>query len=272
MVISDKQTLRRCVKQAVRRAAVVETLLNFDAARGEMGIKALTTSIPKAEGLTPLQADAAAAFAAMDALEMPIEDIPRAALIQSGYTREAYLREILDQMRAKRVFACVSIRDAQSAVFEDDRIAPLLTLPEDFFAPGRYGVEYARRAEEIRLAAQQCGARDVLIRQFDEDALRFCLIPVCEDERLRLHVRLDTCAQADGFLRQLDASHTVRALAFGDETVEPMLIEAAATRRRLLVRVNKRIPLALEKLGLRFVPYAKMEAEGYSYLKYLFEN
>ena len=240
MVISDKQTLRRCVKQAVRRAAVVETLLNFDAARGEMGIKALTTSIPKAEGLTPLQADAAAAFAAMDALEMPIEDVPRAALIQSGYTREAYLREILDQMRAKRVFACVSIRDAQSA----------------FFAPGRYGVEYARRAEEIRLAAQQCGARDVLIRQFDEDALRFGLIPVCEDERLRLHVRLDTCAQADGFLRQLDASHTVRALAFGDETVEPMLIEAAATRRRLLVRVNKRIPLALEKLGLRFVPYA----------------
>ncbi len=256
MVISDKQTLRRCVKQVVRRAAVVETLLNFDAARGEMGIKALATSIPKAQGLTPLQADAAAAFAAMDALEMPIEDIPRAALIQSGYTREAYLREILDQMRAKRVFACVSIRDAQSAVFEDDRIAPLLTLPEDFFAPGRYGVEYARRAEEIRLAAQQCGARDVLIRQFDEDALRFCLIPACEDERLRLHVRLDTRAQMDGFLRQLDASHTVCALAFGDEAVEPMLIEAAATRRRLLVRVNKRIPLALEKLGLRFVPYA----------------
>ena len=256
MVISDKQTLRRCVKQAVRRAAVVETLLNFDAARGEMGIKALTTSMPKAQDLTPLQADAAAAFAAMDALEMPIEDIPRAALIQSGYTREAYLREILDQMRAKRVFAGVSIRDAQSAVFEDDRMAPLLTLPEDFFAPGRYGVEYARRAEEIRLAAQQCGARDVLIRQFDEDAFRFCLIPVCEDEHLRLHVRLDARAQVDGFLRQLDASHAVRALAFGDETIEPMLIEAAATRRRLLVRVNKRIPLALEKLGLRFVPYA----------------
>ena len=64
----------------------METLLNFDAARGEMGIKALTTSISKVQGLTPLQADAAAAFAAMDALEMPIEDIPRAALIQSGYT------------------------------------------------------------------------------------------------------------------------------------------------------------------------------------------
>ena len=53
MVISDKQTLRRCVKQAVRRAAVVETLLNFDAARGEMGIKALTTSISRAQGFRP---------------------------------------------------------------------------------------------------------------------------------------------------------------------------------------------------------------------------
>ena len=122
---------------------------------------------------------------------------------------------------------------------------------------GRYGVEYARRAEEIRLAAQQCGARDVLIRQFDEDALRFCLIPACEDERLRLHVRLDTRAQMDGFLRQLDASQLCARWRSGDEAVEPMLIEAAATRRRLLVRVNKRIPLALEKLGLRFVPYGQ---------------
>ena len=116
---------------------------------------------------------------------------------------------------------------------------------------------YPRRAEEIRLAAQQCGARDVLIRQFDEDALRFCLIPVCEDERLRLHVRGSIRARRQTvFCVSWMLPHIVRALAFGDEAVEPMLIEAAATRRRLLVRVNKRIPLALEKLGLRFVPYA----------------
>lgn len=256
MVISDKQTLRRCVKQAVRRAAVVETLLDFDVVRGEMGIKALAASLPKKQEVTPLQADAAAAYAAMDALEMPVEDISRAALIQSGYTREAYLREILDQMRAKRVLACVSIRDAQNAAFEDDRIAPLLTLPEDFFAPGRYGVAYADRAEEIGLAAQNCGARDVLVRHFDEDALRFCLIPACEDGNLRLHVRLETREQLEAFLRQLDASDTVCALAFADEAIESLLIEAAATRRRLLVRVNRQIPLALKKLGLRFVPYA----------------
>ena len=52
---------------------------------------------------------------------MPIDDMHRAALIQSGYTREAYLREILDVMHARRVFACVSLREAEHAAFADDQ-------------------------------------------------------------------------------------------------------------------------------------------------------
>lgn len=103
MVISDKQTLRRCVKQAVRRTEVVETLLYFDICNGEMGIKTLAETFSQSEGSTPFQADAVAAYAAMEALDMPIDDMHRAALIQSGYTREAYLREILDVMHARRV-------------------------------------------------------------------------------------------------------------------------------------------------------------------------
>lgn len=107
MVISDKQTLRRCVKQAVRRTEVVETLLYFDICNGEMGIKTLAETFSQSEGSTPFQADAVAAYAAMEALDMPIDDMHRAALIQSGYTREAYLREILDVMHARRVLpAC----------------------------------------------------------------------------------------------------------------------------------------------------------------------
>lgn len=256
MVISDKQTLRRCVKQAVRRAQVVETLLNFDVHRGEMGVRVLTGALPKSQEGSPLQADAAAAYAAMDALELPLEDMERAALIQSGYTREAYLREILDVMRAKRVFVCVSVRDAQTAVFEDDRIAPLLTLPKDFFAPGRYGVDYEKLAEELRIAAQSCGAKDILFECFDENALRFCLMPLCEDERLRLHVRLETREQLAIFLKLFDSSASVRALAFANEALEPQLIEAAESRRRLLVRVKNALPFAFAKLGTHFVPYA----------------
>ena len=181
MVISDKQTLRRCVKQAVRRTEVVETLLYFDICNGEMGIKTLAETFSQSEGSTPFQADAVAAYAAMEALDMPIDDMHRAALIQSGYTREAYLREILDVMHARRVFACVSLREAEHAAFADDRVAPLLVIPSDLFTPGRYGVEYAERADEIRSAAQKCGAKDILMEHFDENALQFCLLPLCED-------------------------------------------------------------------------------------------
>ena len=41
MIIRDKQDLRRCVKQAVRRAEVVETRLDFDILHGEVGVGAL---------------------------------------------------------------------------------------------------------------------------------------------------------------------------------------------------------------------------------------
>ena len=73
MVISDKQTLRRCVKQAVRRTEVVETLLYFDICNGEMGIKTLAETFSQSEGSTPFQANAVAAYAAMEALDMPID-------------------------------------------------------------------------------------------------------------------------------------------------------------------------------------------------------
>ena len=94
MVISDKQALRRCVKQAVRRAEAVESMLDFDILHGVLGVKPLLSmAVQPFEG-TPLGENAVAASAAMDALEMPFGDPARAELIQSGYTRDAYLREI----------------------------------------------------------------------------------------------------------------------------------------------------------------------------------
>ena len=256
MVISDKQTLRRCVKQAVRRTEVVETLLYFDICNGGMGIKTLAETFSQSEESTPFQANAVAAYAAMEALDMPIDDMHRAALIQSGYTREAYLREILDVMHARRVFACVSLREAEHAAFADDRVAPLLVISSDLFTPGRYGVEYAERADEIRSAAQKCGAKDILMEHFDENALQFCLLPLCEDEKLRLHIQLENGRQLNAFILLLDLFVGVRALAFADASIEPALIEAAASRRRLLVRIGEHIPLALSRLGTRFIPYA----------------
>lgn len=80
MVISDKQALRRCVKQAVRRAEVVESMLDFDILHGVLGVKPLLSmAVQPFEG-TPLGENAVAASAAMDALEMPFGDpAPRGA-------------------------------------------------------------------------------------------------------------------------------------------------------------------------------------------------
>ena len=41
MIISDKQELRRCVKQIVRRASVCEASLDFDVNSGEVGVEAM---------------------------------------------------------------------------------------------------------------------------------------------------------------------------------------------------------------------------------------
>ena len=68
---------------------------------------------------TPLGENAVAASAAMDALEMPFGDPARAELIQSGYTRDAYLREILDVMKAKRVLARVPMDKTQDIQYHD---------------------------------------------------------------------------------------------------------------------------------------------------------
>lgn len=90
MMISDKQALRRYVKQIVRHAEVVETMLDFDVAHGEMGVEAMLgtcASLPRTPSElssgrlthTPLGEDAAAMFAALDALDLPVHDLSRSS-------------------------------------------------------------------------------------------------------------------------------------------------------------------------------------------------
>ena len=72
MIIRDKQDLRRCVKQAVRRSEVVETRLDFDVQRGETGVGALMDAwVPGkdlADGMgTPLHATACSGLRRLNA-------------------------------------------------------------------------------------------------------------------------------------------------------------------------------------------------------------
>lgn len=270
MIISDKQELRRCVKQLVRRAEVCEASLDFDVSGGETGVEAMldTWTHPAAtpgEALrrataehTPFDADAAAMFAALDAMELPVRDLDRAQAMVMEYERPAYLREVLDTMRARCVLVRVPTDRAAQASFEDDRFEPLLEANGDLFVPGRYGVDYAGAARKLADGAQACGAKNLLLERFDAQALRYCLLPLCQDGGYALHVRLRSCEEIDRFALLLDEFDGVRALASTQAACELHLIDAAAQRVRLLVCLSDfaHMSAALGTLGTRFVAYS----------------
>ena len=136
MVISDKQELRRCVKQLVRRANVCEASLDFDVNRDEMGVQAMLDLWARPAALpsealarttaeqTPFSPDARAMFAALDAMDLPVKDLDRAEVMQKQYDRADYLRELLDTLRAKCVLVRVGVNQAGQTAFADERFEP----------------------------------------------------------------------------------------------------------------------------------------------------
>ncbi|MBQ7825371.1 MAG: hypothetical protein IJ337_03340 [Clostridia bacterium] len=270
MIISDKQELRRCVKQLVRRASVCEALLDFDVAHGEVGIEAMLDlwarpALTPGEAMeratadqTPFSPDARAMFAALDAMDLPVKDLDRAKTLQMQYERPAYLREVLDTLRAKCVLVRVTADQAVQTAFDDDRFEPLLACDSAWFEPGRYGVDYAAAARRIDETAALCGARNLLFERFDDAALRYCLMPLCQDRGYALHVQLASEEEVVRFALMLDEFDGVRALVRTAEGAQKRLVDEAACRVRLLACVGgaRNMAYALEKLGTRFVPYS----------------
>lgn len=269
MIIRDKQDLRRCVKQAVRRAEVVETRLDFDVQRGETGVGALMAACAADEtqalampGIyapgTPLRRDAIDAFSALNALDLPAHDVGKAEAIAQGYDRTSYLVQVLRAMRARRVLVAVPLVEAEQTAFPDDRFSPLLVVEQEAFAPGRYGVDYAAVAQRIAQTARSCGAKGITLASWDDQALSYCLAPLCEDECLVLHAQADTRERAAQLLQLVDAHPRLRVLAGATGHAERALMEGAATRNRLLVRLSdpQKLGEAVGLLGTRVLAYS----------------
>lgn len=269
MIITDKQELRRCVKQLVRRADVCEAELDFDVQSGPVGVEAALdvwarpASSPS-ESLqrscaeqSPFHPDAAAMFAALDAMDLPVKDLDRAASMQRSYEREAYISELLDTMRAKCILVRVPMVNASSMQFHDERFCPLLVVDNDIFAAGRYGVNYEAAARAVVEAASLCDASNIKADTFDVQAMRYCLLPVCQDHGFTLHLTLKTRQEIEEFSILLDCFEGVHAVVSASADVQRALIDAASERIRMLVRTDvSQIPYALCKLGTRFVPFA----------------
>lgn len=272
MVIRDKQELKRCVKQTVRRAPVFETNFCFDVKNGEMGVSELlqTWAAPAGapndalrratENGTPFGVDAAAMFAALNALELPTHNLNNAQTIAESYDRNAYLREVLDAMRARRVLVRVPAERAGEVLFEDDRFAPMLEIePVSFFRAGRYGVNYEEKAAELFRCLSACGAKDVYAGYADADMLHFTLIPVSEDTGCVIHMHAGNDAQDIGLLAGILEEHPrARAVLFCEPEHERLLIDLAQYRPNIMPRIEnpENMRYALSKLNTRFIPYA----------------
>lgn len=261
MIISDKQELRRCVKQAVRRAQVAETLLRFDVQTGRMGVDALMAALPTHPG-TPFGTDGAAVYAAMNALELPVRDLDSARAMQESYDRNAWLREVLDAARTQRVLAVIPVEQAGRALYDDDRISPMVDAGTLKLAPGRYGPPYEAAARQLACAVRDSGARDVLAEGLSLDALRYAVMPVCEEERCALHIELKDETQVSALSALMNGFPSVRVLAWTQGDAQKQLLQLAAQKPGLLVRLTSfdDLPLALELLGVRFLPYASEAA------------
>lgn len=271
MVIRDKQELKRCVKQAVRRAQVVETDLAFDVAHGNMGVSELlqTWAAPSGapndafrratEQETPFEEGASAMFAALSALELPTHNLNNAQTIQQSYDRGAYLREVLDAMRARRVLVRVAPEQVNEIAFEDDRLAPMLTIDASaFFASGRYGVDYQARAGELEQLLSACGAHDLYAEYADASAVLYALIPVSEDTGCVLHLH----AVDEELLYAM-------AAMFEEHPLARAIISCDVRDERALLSLARRIPNIMPQLGsfahmrealamvnTRFVPFS----------------
>lgn len=271
MVIRDKQELKRCVKQAVRRAQVVESAFSFDLQNGACGVSALLETWAAPAGApndalrracaqsTPFGEGAATMFAALSALELPGHNLNNAQTIAQSYDRSAYIREVLDAMHARRVLVCVPAGRAGEAIFDDERFLPVLSLEgSGFFAPGRFGVNYQERASALQQMMALCGAKVVYAPDAGYDALAYCLLPLSEDTGCVL--QLDV--QQEALIHLIKAHPAAKAMVSCPQPMQRMLIDQAADAQNILVLLSdlSDLPYALARLNTRLMAYTARAA------------
>ena len=269
MIIRDKQDLRKCVKQCVRRAQVIETDAVLTMIQDEFGVEAnlkywapeadsLQESFERASAGSPFGEKPFRLIAALDALQLPAHDLDKAEAIVKGYDRDAYLSGVLNAMRARKVLVRTTLSELEIRAFTDERFACMVAVDDSAFAPGRYGVDYERVAQQIAQAIHMSNASDVMLTCFSESALQYCMIPVCEDEHAVLHVHVASEEQRIALFEVLKDHTDVRAIVSASEHLEHKLIGKAVSAPNVLVQLcnTENIPYALRMLGMRFVPYA----------------
>ena len=258
-VISDKQGLRRCLKQYMRNLPVVESCLDWN--RKEENTSALflqklapiLSSRPKTSLLTD---DECACLSAVKKLGFSGETKDELTRSLSLYSNDAWLREVLEAGSFRRVYVPVRLSEAET-VRSEERLQPFLCVGKSDFVPGRYGIEYRAIADQIRSALRLSGCRHLSLTEFDEEALKYCILPVCEEEGAVLRVFLNTAKETEAFFALVANAGYLHAILRTTPDLQPALIRRLEGRDRFLLSLNgfQDLALAFSVLRLRFIPY-----------------
>ena len=262
-VITDRQSLKRCVKQIVRNCLATETQADCFLDGSPWGAEALSQHQRdilfdrRKLGRALLQADEVAVISAFDA--MGFSDCSEDALRQglTSYEREAWFREILDTARVSQVLVPIEM-GSDSEWIRDSRIQPELALNSALFAPGRYGINYESCAEQIRDASRARGCRFLKLTDWCEEQLRYCVLPVCEEEKLILDLQIEDFEKLRLFLSLYDEFGYFHAIISVCGQMETLAMNLFSDKKRILLRLSdlSHLPEALKKLGLHFIPYS----------------
>lgn len=267
MILSDKQALRKCIKQVIRQSETIDTVL-FNPLKDDIGLEPMLKSIPGGErlragtGETPISDRAAEMYAAFNALGIPLNSFEEAGTQQKLYARETWIREILDVMPARNVLTVVPMNAPSTPANMDNRFVPLLRVEEEQVSIGRYGLNLEAEAGNIFETSVRLGTRQILLNGFREDFLHYCLLPLAEDHHLILHLCLDKGRDLSRLLQLMSSFPQVRCVLYMPDTAEEELISAAQGRQRIypVIRSLRNMEAAVSALGFRFHPLAGFSA------------
>lgn len=269
MIISDKQDLKKCVKKIVRHAAVSDTHLVFNPTTDDVGIDALLSNVPGGRRLldeqgteeTLLSHDALSMYSALDALGLSVQHLEEARTLQESYSREGWIREILDIAPVRKVFIEFPFSQSVPAELSDDRFVPLVRIRPESVRITKYGINWKSEAEQIFEYAGTLGTRHLMVQGYHEQLLSYCVLPLCEDQGMILHLWFDSGKEIDRFIRLAQAFPSVRCILHAASQEEGHLIDAVPPSTRMMTVISNpnHYRDALAALGLSFLPFCSDE-------------
>lgn len=267
-MIEDKQSLKKCVRQAVRHCSVYETEIDWQPERsytpGEVFLKFIEAHPTICAGPMPLMAEKEMAIiVSMKAMGLWGLSIGELRDAIGSYSPDAWFRELLDRTGIQRGLVRIPAENILRIRLKDDRLVPMTVIRPSFFSAGKYGVEYHKEADRLRSVIRSAGIRHLTAEGVGAEALHYCILPVCEEEGCIVHLRIEEEKGLCDALQMLQKLPHLLAVLSVTPGLEYKTIEKVAGNERILLRLNGRenTDFALSRLGTRFIPFSAQASD-----------